>query len=1229
MFAVHGLTYDEMTVELDNFEQLFHSAALQVMRETAHHLGQVATAAAEPSQSGEPAASMDTLGLIATLWAAQVLGTPNMPDPPLIAALKRVYYQSVNRIRDALQRARHRATPVVPEAVPNVIPSDEVGQEFPDLLPDLPDIAENDSLLLPDDIAYDYLSHASNRMTRFSDEMWLSAREQLLQGFAEGESIDELRNRLVNVANLTEPRAVMVARTEVHQAAEAGSLAMVQYSEFTGTKSWLASEDARTRPTHVLADGQTVGLEEFFDVGGFPLLFPGDPDGPPQETIQCLPGNTVVQSIGSVQRVYRRWYEGTVITINTASGVQFSATPNHPVLTRGGWKTIQDVNLSDQLVNTSIGQRVTGSDPQIGDVPAKISEIYHAASEAGLADWIEGSRMDFHGDGSTGKIDIITIDSNLPGPTRKQFSDTVFFTPNTRQVSLFGSSDFESSQRISGDERNSRVSVLASNSVGGTSQPTSFDEVDTSHSLVHSRATSSDLDTRFSKPETDDVTRNAKAVGNTLLRLATNVSRDDLTNGEIDSPILWFSGSSAGIDPCLPQALPDSHSTASNILSYIGDRESFRVEFDHVVDIQVDAFCGHVYNLETESGTYIGNGITNANCRCTQTYNLDDEPLPLIASEREVTMAEPDNATEVLVADVSSVVMEDIPALAISGMDSETSVGWEAVLVVEGIPTGDGRQFADGSLTWAELPISLLWQKMTADGHSGSCIVGKIDEIERQGNQLIGRGTFDAAGEYGAEAFRLVQENFLKGVSVDVDSIDQSNIEYFYPEAQMQDELVAPDLVIFHSGRIRGATLCAIPAFVEAVIRVVSPEEVDPEMEMPADGYALTAAAVPGHTTATSDTSWDAAAQEKKLKTPMSLATAKAMYAWYDADKVDGGEIGITACKFPHHEVNADGTPGAANLKACSAGIAALHGARTPTTIPEADQRGVYNHLARHLKDGGMTPPDFAVEDVVTAAAYVLTIPDVPPAWWFDEPVDVDMHGALTVTDEGRVYGWVAPAGIAHRSFERRVEVPMGNVDYTKFMGREAIVEGGRIITGALTMDCGHASVANPDGAVALEHYDNSCSVFANVRIGEHAGKGVWVAGSVVPGVTANQIVRAMACQLSGDWRPHKDRNGWREFTGALLVPVPGFAMARAQASVRMDEGQLVASTVPVRYEETDHSCGCSVPAEESTPEVSAAATAEPEISFSAIAEFIAQSIGRTPGTRAEELRTLVHGPKE
>lgn len=212
--------------------------------------------------------------------------------------------------------------------------------------------------------------------------------------------------------------------------------------------------------------------------------------------------------------------------------------------------------------------------------------------------------------------------------------------------------------------------------------------------------------------------------------------------------------------------------------------------------------------------------------------------------------------------------------------------------------------------------------------------------------------------------------------------------------------------------------------------------------------------------------------------------------------------------------------------------------------------------------------------EVLTAASHTITIPDVPPAWWFSEPTDVEMKGALTITDEGRVYGMLAPANVTHRSVKRTVP---SNVDYSRFMGAETLAVGedgtiGRVVTGPVTFNCGHAET-DPRVYGTLEnrkrHYDNSCSVFADIAIGTSKDGTPWIAGAVKSYATAEQIQQAMSCRLSGDWQPHPDRPGVSEFVAALLVPVPGFAKARTEASVTLEDGVMVACAVPVQFDES------------------------------------------------------------
>lgn len=212
------------------------------------------------------------------------------------------------------------------------------------------------------------------------------------------------------------------------------------------------------------------------------------------------------------------------------------------------------------------------------------------------------------------------------------------------------------------------------------------------------------------------------------------------------------------------------------------------------------------------------------------------------------------------------------------------------------------------------------------------------------------------------------------------------------------------------------------------------------------------------------------------------------------------------------------------------------------------------------------TPEDDA--EVVTASAYTITIPDLPPVEWFREPEDEPEIGAITVTEDGRFYGYLAPKQVAHRGIRnKRVTVPTGNVDYGIWMNRATIVDDGRggfakIATGPITMDCGHAPLG-PKGSARREHYDNACSVVATACVGENA-RGVWISGALIPGVNADQVARMMACQLSGDWGPHRERPGKRELAAALLVPVPGFPTT--QRSFTIQGGELAKTMTPVRF---------------------------------------------------------------
>lgn len=118
-------------------------------------------------------------------------------------------------------------------------------------------------------------------------EMWEDVRGSLEDGIQKGESYKKLAERVRATFNdMSKTRAMRIAVTETSIAFEQGRHdAMIQAG--AEWKEWLTSQDDRVRLTHYGLDGKRVPMAEPFIVGGFPMMFPCDPNGPPSEIINC------------------------------------------------------------------------------------------------------------------------------------------------------------------------------------------------------------------------------------------------------------------------------------------------------------------------------------------------------------------------------------------------------------------------------------------------------------------------------------------------------------------------------------------------------------------------------------------------------------------------------------------------------------------------------------------------------------------------------------------------------------------------------------------------------------------------------------------------------------------------------------------------------------------------------------------------------------------------------
>ena len=199
--------------------------------------------------------------------------------------------------------------------------------------------------------------------------------------------------------------------------------------------------------------------------------------------------------------------------------------------------------------------------------------------------------------------------------------------------------------------------------------------------------------------------------------------------------------------------------------------------------------------------------------------------------------------------------------------------------------------------------------------------------------------------------------------------------------------------------------------------------------------------------------------------------------------------------------------------------------------------------------------------DSLTAAA----IPTAPPEAWFKDPA-LTGPTALVVEDDGRVYGHIAAWGTCHiGQIGKGVEPPTSPSNYAYFRtGALRTAEGTSVAVGHLTMGTGHAGPRDSANAAA-EHYDNTGTVFADVAAGEDA-YGIWVAGSLRPGITAEQVRVARSAPISGDWRTIR---GSLELVGALAVNVPGFPVPRPQGLLASGEVRSLQASGVVAHDDS------------------------------------------------------------
>ncbi|MEM7738548.1 MAG: phage portal protein [Deinococcota bacterium] len=144
-----------------------------------------------------------------------------------------------------------------------------------------PDLWRSTAELIAEGLSPDRVDLINDASVRKVTQLLELATSNGLDAATTSQGLEALYSRWQNARSMT------IATSEVglimgHAQFEMGRLIQAQGDPLS--KEWISRQDGEVRDSHVDVDGEIVALEERFSNG---LLYPGDPAGPPEETINC------------------------------------------------------------------------------------------------------------------------------------------------------------------------------------------------------------------------------------------------------------------------------------------------------------------------------------------------------------------------------------------------------------------------------------------------------------------------------------------------------------------------------------------------------------------------------------------------------------------------------------------------------------------------------------------------------------------------------------------------------------------------------------------------------------------------------------------------------------------------------------------------------------------------------------------------------------------------------
>lgn len=431
---------------------------------------------------------------------------------------------------------------------------------------------------------------------------------QALSGTRSSDMAEQIRSIF---PQMSDKQANLIARTETSKTSTALTRARSERIG-AGWYVWRTSEDARVRDSHKIMDKVLVkwtAPPSPEQLDGMRRTYGHYHAG---DIFNCFPGSENINLANGCYKLWRRWYEGTTVSLSVSDGTILQATPNHPVLTTKGWLPIDQIQKGDYLIH-SLDDRGHVSENNQDNLVTSFDDLFNALARFCPVETSLGTKLDFHGDGTENDIDVINVDRFLTDYLISEFFKSFAEFDFARTDSNLTSFVFDGDGFFS--ESMSRI-LSAHGLVGLANNFFAFLDRKAGHADEISFTARSSRDVVMAKDFPDCPSAARVSICDGKLAFAAEVPRDYLILWKVVLPLIM---KILGQDNTpSAETIAERFAFGTGELSDTFETCAFSNQLREVVDVAVGEFKGHVYNLQSNGSWYI---VTNGslivhNCRC-------------------------------------------------------------------------------------------------------------------------------------------------------------------------------------------------------------------------------------------------------------------------------------------------------------------------------------------------------------------------------------------------------------------------------------------------------------------------------------------------------------------------------------------------------------------------------------------------------------------------------------